>query len=215
MGRSGDEARAGQAIFNHTPQYAREYTGAALSCQSCHAEGGTQPFAAPITGVVQRFPQFTVRAGRVITLEDRVRECFVRSENGEPPKDDSEVMRALLAYMRWLSPATAKGTTVGVGFVTLRPAVPDTGHGREVYAGQCAGCHGESGEGRGVWPPLWGARSFNDGAGMNGLPKLAAFVQHNMPQNRTGLLSVQDAYDVAAYVLLQPRPRMNPEYAGY
>lgn len=215
VGASVEQARLGQAIFNHTPQYAAAYTGGALSCESCHAAGGTQPFAAPMTGVVQRFPQFTARAGRVISLEDRVRECFVRSENGTPPKDDSDVMRALLAYLRWLSPETAKAKPVGVGFVTLRALTPDPVRGAQVYAVQCAGCHGQRGEGQGMWPALWGPRSFNDGAGMSSLPKFAAFVHHNMPQNRMGILSVQDAWDVGAYVLRQPRPAMKPEYAGY
>jgi thiosulfate dehydrogenase len=60
-----------------------------------------------------------------------------------------------------------------------------------------------------MWPPLWGAESFNDGAGMNTLPKLSAFIHHNMPQNRKGVLSVQDSYDVAAFIMQQPRPAFN------
>jgi cytochrome c len=42
---------------------------------------------------------------------------------------------------------------------------------------------------------------------------MAAFVQHNMPQNRT--LSAQDAFDVAAFVHGMPRPRLNPAYARH
>jgi len=66
-----------------------------------------------------------------------------------------------------------------------------------------------------MFPPLWGSNSFNDGAGMNGIPKMAAFVQHNMPQNRMGILSAQEAYDVSAYIHAQPRPAFNPAYAKF
>jgi len=64
-------------------------------------------------------------------------------------------------------------------------------------------------------PALWGPESFNDGAGMNGISKMARFVQFNMPQNRRGTLSAQDAYDVAAYIHAQPRPRFNSAYKNY
>ena len=215
-GPEGELVRQGQAIFNHTPLYAREYTGGALSCESCHAAGGLQPFAAPMVGVKQRFPQYSQRAGRVITLEDRIRECFVRSENGLPPADGSEPMKALLAYMSWLSPEEAHaGKNAGVGIPKMAELIPDPEHGAEMFAAQCAGCHGAEGQGKGMWPPLWGARSFNDGAGMNRLTTFAAFIQHNMPYDRKGRLTPQESYDIAAYVLKQRRPAMNPAYARY
>jgi thiosulfate dehydrogenase len=50
---------------------------------------------------------------------------------------------------------------------------------------------------------------------MNNLQKMAAFVQHNMPQNRMGILSPQDAYDVSASVQLQPRPAFNKAYKHF
>jgi len=59
-------------------------------------------------------------------------------------------------------------------------------------------------------PPLWGDDSFNDGAGMSRLISAADFIHGNMPSGtswRQPVLSVQDSWDVAAYVLSQPRPR--------
>ena len=50
---------------------------------------------------------------------------------------------------------------------------------------------------------------------MDQLPKMAPFVQHNMPQNHPGTLTAQEAYDVSAYVHTKPRPKFNPEYSGY
>jgi thiosulfate dehydrogenase len=66
-----------------------------------------------------------------------------------------------------------------------------------------------------MFPALWGKNSFNDGAGMNQVPKMAAFVQHNMPQNRMGILTPQEAYDVAAFVHQQPRPAFNQAFKHY
>jgi thiosulfate dehydrogenase len=44
---------------------------------------------------------------------------------------------------------------------------------------------------------------------------MAAFAQHNMPQNRMGILSPQDAYDVSEFVQLQPRPAFNNAYKHF
>ena len=58
-------------------------------------------------------------------------------------------------------------------------------------------------------PPLWGDDSFNDGAGMARLITLANFLHSNMPHGadyRNPMLSVEEAWDVAAYVESQARP---------
>jgi thiosulfate dehydrogenase len=64
-----------------------------------------------------------------------------------------------------------------------------------------------------VFPPLWGDRSFNMGAGMARTEMAAAFVKHNMPiawrehfPLGQGGLSDQEALDVAAYFSPMPRP---------
>jgi thiosulfate dehydrogenase len=216
-GAKGESVRLGLRLFNETQLYGREYVGAKISCSGCHAEGGMQPYASPMVGVKATFPQFNVRAGHVISLEDRIQECFVRSENGRPIDYDGVTMRALKDYIEWVSTAEpGRKPFVGRGLVAIRDMTPDVDRGKVIYAEQCAGCHGENGEGRPhVFPPLWGPDSFNDGAGMNGVPKMAAFVQHNMPQNRKGVLSVQDAWDVAAFVHAQPRPAFNVAYRNF
>jgi thiosulfate dehydrogenase len=58
-------------------------------------------------------------------------------------------------------------------------------------------------------PPLWGSDSFNDGAGMARLITAANFVHFNMPHGTDYLnpqLTVEQAWDVAAYMISQPRP---------
>ncbi len=59
-------------------------------------------------------------------------------------------------------------------------------------------------------PPLWGHDSFNTGAGMARLITLANFIHYNMPHGSDYLdpqLSVEEAWDLAAYVEEQERQK--------
>ena len=55
-------------------------------------------------------------------------------------------------------------------------------------------------------PPVWGARSYNIGAGMARARTAAAFIRDNMPFDQPGTLTDQQALDVAAYVNAHGRP---------
>jgi thiosulfate dehydrogenase len=217
VGALGESIQRGARLFNETFLYAPDHAKAKLSCASCHEAGGMQPYASPMVGVPAAFPQFNARAGHVISLKDRIEECFVRSENGTPLAYDSAEMEAIVNYIAWLSrPEPGRKPFVGRGFVKLAEMTPDPARGATIYSTQCSGCHGADGRGKlPMFPPLWGPESFNDGAGMNGVPKMAAFVQRNMPQNRKGVLSAQDAWDVAAFVHGQPRPAFNTVYRNF
>jgi len=155
-------------------------------------------------------------------LAERINGCFLRSMNGKPVPVDSPDMQAMLAYFDWLSkglPAKTKVAGQGIGKLDGK-LVADPVHGKLVYDDGCALCHGEHGEGvkdaRGefVFPPLWGDESFNIGAGMARTNTAAGFVKHNMPVawganaplGQGGVLSDQDALDVAEYFSHQPRP---------
>lgn len=217
-GPLGDDVRLGEAIFNTTKTTAKAYVGNGLACASCHLEGGTVAYAAPLVGLWGVFPEFVARSDRVETLEDRINDCFRRSMNGRPLPVDGAEMRALLAYTAWLSTGVPTGSSVvGRGFADLGvpPAAPDAGRGERVYAQQCAACHGADGAGLRAGdtyavPPLWGPQSFNDGAGMARVSIAAAFVHAKMPLGRGGALTPQQAFDVAAFFTSKPRP----EFAG-
>ena len=216
-GPVGDSIRRGASMFNETPLYASSYTSSKISCSNCHAEGGIQPYASPMVGLPKLFPMYNARAGHVISMKDRIQECFVRSENGKPIDYNGGTMKDLVAYINWLSqPEPDHKPFKGRGLVKLPDLTPDPIHGEQIYAAQCAGCHGNDGQGRApMFPAVWGPSSFNDGAGMNNLQKMAAFVQHNMPQNRMGILTPQEAYDVSAFIHAKPRPAFNQAYKGY
>lgn len=75
----------GYRIVRETPKYAPKYVGNTLTCSSCHLNAGQKEGALPLVGVASVFPQYRSRAGRLISLEDRIRGCFSRSMNGTPP----------------------------------------------------------------------------------------------------------------------------------
>jgi thiosulfate dehydrogenase len=216
-GALGDSIRLGLQIFRATPQYASTYVGNRLSCSHCHLEDGTAAYASPLVGTPSLFPVYNERAGRVITFEDRIQECFTRSENGRPLPYSSRELAAIVAYIQWLSRGLPAGRVLrGRGLVKLPHLEGDPARGAKIYEQQCVVCHLANGAGNPpVVPPLWGRDSFNDGAGMGHVAQMAAFVQHNMPQTHPGTLTPQQAFDVAAYVDSKPRPKFNPRYAAY
>ena len=210
-------AQQGRRVFDETPKYAASYTGNSLSCGDCHIGSGTAAYAAPMIDMAGLFPMYNKRAGHVISLKNRIQECFTRSEAGTPPPLDSPQMLELVAYIDWLSRDGVKGKAyAGRGFKKIPVLKGDPVAGKKVYAGQCAACHGTNGAGvPPILPALWGEGSYNDGAGMNNPDKMAAFVHENMPQNHPGTLTVQQAYDVAAYVHTKPRQKFNEAYKHY
>lgn len=200
----------GEEIFNETNTVLPEYVGNELSCQSCHADGGLSS-SSTLVGVVADYPQYRPREGVAFTLEDRINGCMIRSMNGEMIPTDSEEMRALMAYFSHIS----KGVVIGEDRPWFTPnemeeiPEPDVVSGEELYESKnCLSCHGEDGQGIGAnaGPALWGDNSFNDGAGLTRLSKMAGYIQNNMPPEDKGSLTDEEAADLAAYILMQHRP---------
>jgi thiosulfate dehydrogenase len=216
-GTNADRIALGKKIFHSTPEEAKAYVGNRLSCNSCHFRDGTAPHASPMIDVAETFPQFSERAKRTITLKDRIQECFVRSENGHPLPENGKEMMALAAYIDSLSAKSPEGKEYsGRGLVKVPDLKGNPQRGEKIYVSQCAVCHGFAGEGVGpMLPPVWGDGSFNDGAGMHKVEKMAAFVVKNMPQTKPGSLTAQEAFDVSAFIHSKPRPKFNPQYAKY
>lgn len=200
----------GEEVFNETNVVMPDNVGNELSCQSCHADGGLSA-SSSMVGVAADYPQYRPREGVTFTLEDRVNGCMIRSMNGEMIENDSEEMRGLIAYMTYLSEGYEIGAErpwAGLNNMEEIPE-PDVVSGKELYeAKNCLTCHGDDGEGTGAnsGPALWGENSFNDGAGMGRLNKMAAYIQNNMPIGDEYDLSDQEAADLAAYILMQERP---------
>jgi thiosulfate dehydrogenase len=218
-GPLGDAIRLGRDIVQDTQHYARNYVGNGLNCASCHQNAGAKPGALPLTGLYGQFPSYSPRSGKVITLEDRINSCFLRSMNGKALPTTGREMMATVAYVAWLSRGYAVGVEPpgrGTPKLALNTLKPDRTNGKREYETQCAACHGADGAGtydsggNPMYPALWGDKSFNIGAGMARLYTAASFVKANMPLNAPATLSAQEALDVAAYFTTQPRP----DYAG-
>ena len=193
-----------------------------MNCNSCHISQGKIPLGDPYINSYNSYPRVMPRSGKEIDLAGRINGCFMRSMNGKPLPKESDEMKAMLAYMEWLSQNVPKSQKVAIknaGTVD-ESLVGDPVRGEVIYQVQCATCHGDNGEGikdsRGdiVFPPLWGDESFNIGAGMARTYKAAAFVKYNMPMGiqtkglwgHGNVLSDQDAVDVSEFFTHKPRP---------
>ncbi|QJI13700.1 c-type cytochrome [Pseudomonas sp. ADAK22] len=218
---NADQVVRGMRLHLQTQALLPENVGNALNCTSCHLNAGTVADGSPFVGVSAFFPSYAPRAGKVVTLEERINGCFRRSMNGKPLPPQSTDMQAMVAYFDWMKNNTRPEDKVaGRGVGKIDPSIkPDPENGQQVYAKQCAVCHGDNGQGLAradgeqVYPPLWGEQSFNIGAGMARPYTAAAFVKRNMPIGfhekfplGQGGLSDQEAVDVAAYFSGQPRP---------
>lgn len=182
----------------------------ALSCTSCHAGAGMDEHSSSMVGVSAVYPMYIPRSGEIVTLEERINGCMVRSMNGEKFAEDDEDLDAMVAYLTYIS----KDIPVGAELPWRHKnnmdnvPVPNVDDGEELYKQSCIACHAADGAGTGSnsGPALWGEESFNDGAGLARMSKMAGYVQNNMPIGQEGSLSDQEAADLAAYILSQDRP---------
>ncbi len=189
-----------------------------MNCQNCHLDAGSKPFGNNYFAVVSTYPQMRARSGSLESIPKRINDCFQRSLNGQPLDTAGHEMQAMIAYMRWLGtgvPKDSKPKGTGLVDVPMLQRAADPQRGQLVYNQQCASCHGTDGaglpmpEGAREYPPLWGNNSYNEGAGLFRLSRLAGYVKANMPFGATydhPQLSDEEAWDVAAYINSQPRP---------
>jgi len=230
-GPENDLIRYGKDLIVNTPRYigknatdpAMRLAGNDLACQNCHLNAGLQPFAAPFVSTFATFPMMV--DDQVLTLTQRINGCMIRSMNGKELPDEGHEMEALIAYFKFVGKGSPEGVRVpGMG---LRPiqnptSPPDARRGEGVYAKLCVTCHKEDGQGELRQPPaigynippLWGDASFNAAAGMAKTAYAASYIRDNMPfgiNYLTPVLTVQQAWDVAAYIISKPHPVATPE----
>lgn len=205
-GPQGDAARRGFAILAATHDSLPGYVGNSLRCFSCHIDNGRRQNGIPLTGVYARYPNYTTRDGRVITIQDRVNNCMRRSMAGRNIPLGSKDMNDIVAYLALISDGVAVGAHVqGQGLPKMPALNADTTRGATIFTARCVRCHGADGQGIPPATPLWGPRSYSIGASMARVERAASFIRHNMPFDSAGVLSDQQAYDVAAYVVAHAR----------
>ena len=222
--RLGEQVKWGYRIFTDTPHEAPRLTGGKVSCINCHLNAGQRDRALPLVGVAGMFPEYNNRAARLISLPDRIVDCFLRSENGtahdavQHPTTASKEVLAVAAYVTWLS----RGHVVGANpawrnknTIAADRLIPvdklDAGKGEAIYVERCTSCHGADGQGVQIGDkkagPLWGPDSWNDGAGAGRVYTLAGIVRYTMPYLNPGSLTDEEAQEVAAFINSKPRPK--------
>jgi thiosulfate dehydrogenase len=137
-------------------------------------------------------------------------------------------VKDLAAYITWLSsgltidrniPWRGRNTLPTYSLLPVEKLDPKLG--RRYFDELCATCHGTDGQGTGTLTleianqlgikpkhpgPLWGPKSWNDGAGAARTYTLAGMIRHWMPYLTPGILSDEQAQHIAAFITSQPRP---------
>ena len=221
-----DAIKLGYAIIVDTPKNAGQYVGGDMSCTNCHLNAGQRDKGFPLVGIAADFPEYSSRDQRLITLEDRIRSCLARSENGTAPPYDSQELLAVAAYITWLSDNQPVGQNPSWRHQNVIPAqnqIPtnqlDKAKGQQLFNDKCASCHGSDGQGVQLSPtlkpgPLWGDKSYNDGAGLAKVETFAGFIRYAMPYNNPGSLTDEEAQQIAAFVDSQTRPHFQGQAAA-
>jgi thiosulfate dehydrogenase len=205
----GRSIRRGHALIARTRDSLPAYVGGNLSCTSCHQLDGRKPGAIPLFGVAGMYPRYNARADAVVSIEDRVNYCFTRSLAGWRLPNDSREMLDIVAYLTFLARGVPTGSEpMPVSLPKMPDLRGDSARGVAMFAEQCAKCHAADGAGTPLAPALWGPQSFSIGASMAREERAASFIRANMPHDKAGTLTDQQAYDVAAYITSQPRPDM-------
>ncbi len=228
------EIRWGFRIFTNTPGEAPRFTPSKVSCSNCHLNGGQRERSLPLVGVAGMFPEYNRRSGRLYTLGDRIVDCFVRSENATGaleagcegtsdearetlPTTNSKEVLELSAYITWLARGSEVGrnpTWRGQNVIASANLIPidrlDPKKGEALFMERCTTCHGTDGQGVTIGDkrpgPLWGADSWNDGAGAARVYTLAGIIRYAMPYLDPGSLTDEEAQQVASFINSKPRP---------
>lgn len=227
-GKEGDLIRYGMQLLSNTseligpntPNQSLRFSGNNLNCTTCHQTGpsglpGTKKYSAPWTNVINDYPQLDKKTMTVFSLEMRIQGMLGKGQ--KTIKNDSKEMKAMVAYMMWLGrKAKPNQNMIGTklnGNIILPNRPADPIKGKTLYAAHCVACHGDQGLGAKkpnfdngggyTFPPIAGGDTYDDGGHMFMIPLMTAFLYNNMPQGASyekPLLSVSDAYDIAAYV---------------
>jgi thiosulfate dehydrogenase len=214
----------GKQLIQHTSKYLGPNGSVAqisngMNCQNCHLDGGTRPWGNNYGAVFATYPKYRARSGTKENIYKRINDCFERSLNGQPLSETSKEMIAIKSYIEYIGSNVPKDTVAkgtGIYKVPYLNRAIDPVKGEVVYNKKCMSCHQTDGQGilnsdgtEYVYPPLWGSSSYNQGAGLYRMSRMAGFIKYNMPLGVNYYnpeLSDEEAWDLAAYINSQSRP---------
>jgi len=216
----GKELIANTALYFGPKGKVKAMATNGMNCQNCHLDAGTRVFGNNYSAVAATYPKYRARSGSEENIYKRVNDCFERSLNGQSLDTASPEMQAIAAYINWLGAGVPKGKKAagsGLKSIEFLNRAADPLKGQVVYVEKCQVCHQGNGQGTMnpdgtafTYPPLWGKNSYNDGAGLYRLSNFAKYVKYNMPlgaNHNKPQLSDEEAWDVAAFINSQPRPK--------
>jgi thiosulfate dehydrogenase len=191
-----------------------KYLGNKMNCTNCHQDAGTKPFSLNLVTAFRNYPSYRAREGRVLSLAERINNCIMHPHLGKPLPLDSREMIGIMSYLKWLSDSSnVSKSTKGLKNVEIE--LPDTAAspvaGAQIYANDCARCHGNSGQGEMRpdnityrYPPLWGPKAYQPGSSMHRIVKMAQWLVSNMPYDKAThdkpYLTPAQALDLAAFI---------------
>jgi len=191
-----------------------------MNCQNCHLDAGTRIFGNNYSAVASTYPKYRARSGASENIYKRVNDCFERSLNGKSLDTNSKEMQAITSYIKWLGKEVEKGKKPegsGLKDIVLLDRACDPIKGKAIFVEKCQVCHSKNGEGQlnpatgaFLYPPLWGPKSYNVGAGLYRISNFAKYVKYNMPLGSThevAQLTDEEAWDIAAFVNSQDHPK--------
>jgi thiosulfate dehydrogenase len=198
---------------------ARRFSGNNLACASCHLDSGRKPGTLNLLQAASKYPTFSARDGIKGDLANRINGCMQRSMNGKSLRTDSVEMQSMVSYIEQLSwqyeaMSESRRTAAEPKAFVEPDRQANVGNGAKVFQSRCQICHGPNGEGLKatanladgyLFPPLWGADSYNIGAGMARVLTAAKFIKARMPLGNP-VLTDDEAFDVAAFMNAQERP---------
>lgn len=214
----------GKDLISHTAKYlgpngSVKQISNGMSCSNCHLDAGTKPWGNNYGSVFSTYPKMRGRSGQIEGIYKRINDCLERSLNGSHLNEEDKEMKAMIAYIEYIGKDVPKGeeaTASGIYDLEFLDRAADPSKGKAIYDAKCASCHQVDGQGilaadkkEYTYPPLWGANSYNSGAGLYRISRFAGYVKYNMPLGATyenPQLTDEEAWDLAAYVNNLPRP---------
>ncbi|MEO6069939.1 MAG: c-type cytochrome [Chitinophagaceae bacterium] len=219
-GPFGDAVKYGRQLVMNTAYYIGpdgingKFLGNKITCNNCHQDAGAKLYSLNLIPSFANYPQYRARENKVLTLAERINNCVMRPHNGKPLPLDSKEMVAIISYLKWLNGFAPQKNSFS-GSKNLEVKLPSiaasSGRGEILYKAECLRCHGANGEGimrpdntAYIYPPLWGANSYQPGSSMHRVIKQAQWLKANMPYDKATAdkpyLSDEQALDVAAFI---------------
>ena len=217
--KTGNEIRYGRELFTRTAHYlgpngvVMKLCGNKMNCKNCHLDAAVRPYSNGFLETYFKYPQYRAREGMVLTIEDRINNCFEYPMNGEKLPYNSREMRAMVSYFRWLCEGRVvsfKEDSLHLGKINLIDRAASVEKGMKIYSDKCVKCHGPEGQGiltpdgeTYIYPPLWGENSYALRSSMNRNIIAARFIKWSMPymdKITPPQLTDEEAFDVAAFI---------------